>query len=412
MGSVRRYPILISVILIFSQILLLDAQVSERVAKLRVEETAGFSRDLVYIETEIQIPDSGILYLIAEDVGNGHMIPCQTFIRLKNDQTHFTILSVIFPVALQAYEQKILILRKVEQGDTIASELQVSGEETELIIENEYFRADLTRNEVSEGKNHYSGQLSELFMKMGFDLLLLRTENRMHWAPNYRKRGEEDYHTIAGWDNPGYNRIFQGPYSVRTERVDIAPNLAEMILVATYQFYEKLPFFVFSSSMDLAQDVWLDWLWNDEMTMDSLFTHVAYQRHDNQVIDLSFSTREDVLKHEPIPVDAPWLCFYNAETGYGFGSIRIVYDNRNVFGNPSPTYKPHTKISNGSEGGKYWNRRLIHEYPVLVQAGSRYYEQNAYLLFEIDDDQKFKQIDFWAQRLRNPPRVSVVQYYY
>jgi hypothetical protein len=296
--------------------------------------------------------------------------------------------------------------------DTIASDLKVSGEETELIVENDNYRADLTRKEVSEGKAHFSGQLNELYMKMGFDQLLLRSENRMHWAPNYSKRGEEDYHTIAGWDYPSHNKIYKGPYSVRTERVDVAPHLAEMILVATYQFYAKYPFFVFSSSIDLAQDVWLDLLRNDEMTMDTLFTHIAYQRHDTQIFDMPFATRENVLKNEPIPADAPWLCFYNAETGYAFGSIRIVYDNRNVFGNPSPTYKPHTKISNGSEGGKYWNRRLIHEYPIFIPAGSRYYEQNAYLLFQIDSKQKFKHIQFWSQRLRNPLQVSVIQNYH
>jgi hypothetical protein len=406
-----RYVFLSILFFISTGISYLYAQINDRLVDIRVEETAGFSRELEYIETEIQVTDTSIKYIISEDINTNQIIPCQSFVRFKDDQENSTILSVIFPITLHAYEQKTFILRKAELMDTISSDLRISGEETELIIENGYYRADLTQSNATEAKSHYSGQLRELFIKMDFNQLLLRTENRIHWAPNFRKRGAEDYHTIAGWDNPSYNNIFHGPYCIRTERADIAPKLPEMILIGTYKFYAYLPYFIFSSRMDLTQDVWLDLLRNDEMTMDSLFTHIAYQRHDKQVIDLALSTREKVLKKEPISADAPWLCFYNAQKDYAFGSIRIAYDNRNVFNNPSPTYKSHTKISDGSGGGKYWDRRLIHEYPILVPAGSRYYEQNAYLLFEIDSEQKFKHIDFWAQRLRNPPSISLIQYY-
>ena len=414
MNYPRRLDNILSYIIILSFYgsLQLFAQVNERVAKIQIEETAGLSRELQYIQVDIQIRGNKIQNLFAEDISSGTNIPCQLFTRLNHDDENISILTVIFPISLHAFEKKTVILRKSNHLDSLVTDLKVSGDKTELVIENTYFRADLRRSADSDAKSHYCGQLRELFLKMDFNQLFMRTENRMHWAPNFRKKGEEDYYTISDWENPHKNHIYRGPYSVITERQDFAPAIPEIFLSASYRFYANLPFFVFSSLMEVINDVWLDLLRNDEMTMDSLFTHVAYQTHNKTIIDLPFSTRENILKNEPIPADAHWLCFYNDETGYAFGSIRIVYNNRNEFGHRSPTYKPHTKISDGAGGGKYWNRRLIDDYPVLVPGGSKYYEQNAYLVFGIDSRQKFIHIDFWAKRLRNPPSVFVVQNYY
>ncbi|NIT61269.1 MAG: hypothetical protein GWN00_35210, partial [Aliifodinibius sp.] len=88
-------------------------------------------------------------------------------------------------------------------------------------------------------------------------------------------------------------------------------------------------------------------------------------------------------------------------------SIRLRYDITNRLGEPSPTYLPHTKISDGSRGGKYWDRRLIHDHLIFVPEGSRYAEENAYLVFEIDPSDKLKQIEYWVNRLRNPIRVTL-----
>ena len=114
-----------------------------------------------------------------------------------------------------------------------------------------------------------------------------------------------------------------------------------------------------------------------------------------------------LLEQQPLENDAPWLCFYHQEKGYAFGSIRLDYDNHDDFGEPSPLYHPHTRISDGAGGGKYWNRRLIDEQRTYVPRGSRYIEENAYLVFRIDVADKFREIREWAARLRQPPRVTV-----
>jgi hypothetical protein len=219
----------------------------------------------------------------------------------------------------------------------------------------------------------------------------------------------EGYETIARWDNPNVNNIYSGPYMIMTERQDVAPEHAEILLSARYKFYSNKPFFKFYSSMEIKKDLWLSLLRNDEMTMDSLFTHVAFQNQNDDIIDVPFNKRDDYLKLRPIANQDPWLCFYNDIKGYAFGSIRIKYDIDNRFGNVSPTSLPHTKISNGTGGGKYWNRRLIDEHNTFVPRGSKYIEENAYIVFKISKNNKFKNIKYWAVRLRNPVLVLRVE---
>ncbi|MBN2367236.1 MAG: hypothetical protein JXL67_13790, partial [Calditrichaeota bacterium] len=201
-----------------------------------------------------------------------------------------------------------------------------------------------------------------------------------------------------------------GPYLVRTERQDKAPAHPEILLTASYDFYASKPYFIFYSEMEVIRDVWLSLLRNDEMTMDSLFTHVAFQRPDGEIVDLPFDKRYEILKKKPLENDAPWLCFYHSDSGHAFGSIRLKYDNTNRFGESSPTWLPHTKISDGAEGGKYWNRRLIHEHLIHVPEGNRYVERNAYLVFRIEKNEKFKSILLEARLLQNPLWVNVIPY--
>jgi len=140
--------------------------------------------------------------------------------------------------------------------------------------------------------------------------------------------------------------------------------------------------------------------------LDSLFTHVAFKNIAGKTTDLSFNERYDSLQAHPIQNEAEWLCFYNAEKGYAFGSIRLNYDITNDSCLPSPTYSPHTKISDGANGGKYWNRCLIDFHYTLVPAGSRYIEENAYIVFKISEQDKFNEIEKWARIVQNPIEIT------
>jgi hypothetical protein len=412
-GGITKHIISVSIFLI--SVLILNMPICANDATLgtiKVRENHGVSRNPEYVEITLQLPVDKIEFnnqtLTAADKLTGEKIPCQIFTNTGIAEPKISIITIIFPVSIKAHEERNFLL---QTGDHLAfpdNKLSFTGENLEITVENDYYRADLTRSSQSEAKNHSSGQLSELLIKLNHNVALYRTENRMHWAPNFQKTDQEYYETIAGWENPQFYKFDDGPYLIRTERSDRAPDCPEINLTAVYSFYAGVPYFRFYSSMIVMENVWLKLLRNDEMTMDSLFTHVAFQRPGGEIEDLAFSSRYERLKEHPLENEGPWLCFYNAEKGYALGSIRLKYDIDNDRGYESPVYHPHTKISDGAGGGKYWNRRLIDEKPVFVPGGSRYIEENAYIVFSINDTNKFEGISSWAEQLRNPLIVSFI----
>ncbi len=397
--------------LIFNFSILICKAQDENLAEIEIRENFGLARELEYAICPLQIAVDDLknyeFNIVALDKKNNEEIPCQIFDSRSFKRENISIIQVIFPVTMDPYAIKNYVISRTAQTKPIKTDLLYEGKGLDIIVENEFYRADLTKSEQSEAKSHHSGQLREILLKNGLNVRLFRDQNRMHWAPNFQNTEYDEYETIAGWDYPRDYQFSAGPYLVHTLRQDAAPRHPEILLTASYYFYSGLPYFRFYSSMAVIMDVSLFLLRNDEMTMDSLFTHVAFQRPGGQIEDLSLLERYDRLEERPIENDAPWLCFYNATEGYAFGSIRLKYMNKNEMGFESPVYLPHTKISDGSGGGKYWNRRLIHEYPTFVPKGSRYIEENAYLVFQLDSEDRFKEIKYWADRLHHPLQVRI-----
>ena len=378
-------------------------------ARLVITEPAGVQRESEFIEMTLQCDDSLLNStdeIFAFDEASDLIIPCQLFdVRSSQGKAAF---SVVFPTLLRADETRAFQIRTFPVGLKKGnSDLTLEGEGTELRVGNSFYSADLTRSDHADPKGHPSGQIRELLIKLGFDQLLTNAEDRVHWAPNFKRPGLEYYTTIAHWQNPKVNQVESGPYVVRTVRQDWAPDHPEILLTAVYKFYASVPYFRFYSSMEMKADIWLELLRNDEMTMDSMFTHLAFQRPDGEVVEVEIEKRHALLKTHPIEDDASWLCFYHRGKGFAFGTIRLKYENTNEFGSPSPTYQPHTQIGQWLDR-RYWNRRLIHDHLTFVPKGSRYVEENAYLVFRIGNDHRFEDIQKWAKVLRNPVRVSVM----
>jgi hypothetical protein len=380
-------------------------------ATITVSEKSGFSRTVEYIDYPIQISSNGninfIPGLILENLQNNEKIACEISKKTQVNNGRLKILQIIFPIAIEANQKKVFLLKIADKDKSVKSDLKVEGKGFDLIIENKFYRADLSKNITVEPQSHESGQIRELLIKMEFDQLLTNVEDRLHWAPNFKRPELEWYTTIAHWDSPAVNDLQKGPYLIKTLRQDLAPDHPEISLTAVYQFYEDLPYFKFYSEMQMVDDVWLELLRNDEMTMDSMFTHLAFQRPSGQIVDVAFADRFDLLQDNPIENKSLWICFYNIDKGFAFGSIRIRYDNSNQYGHASPTYQPHTQIGEWLGGIKYWNRRLIHDHLTFVPKGSRYIEENAYLVFKIGQKDKFKAIKYWTDRLHHPLEIEV-----
>jgi hypothetical protein len=379
-------------------------------AEITVSESSGLERDLEYVEFPLQIPLAGAASkepeLAAIDKNTDGRIACQIMPMQNFPAKNLRIVQIIFPLSMQANAVRTFELREEIAVQGQKPNISMRGTGLDLIIENQYYRADLSRRSEPEPKTHASGQLQELLIKMGFNQLLTNAEDRVHWAPNFKREELEWYTTIAHWENPKEYKVNSGDYLIQTFRRDTAPDHPEIMLTAVYNFYAGLPFFTFYSEMEFIQDLPLELLRNDEMTTDSMFTHLVFQRPTGEVVEVQFKDRYKLLEEQPIEDDAPWICFYNIEEGFAFGSIRLRYDNYNRSGELSPTYLPHTAIGEWLDR-KYWNRRLIHDHLVGIPAGSRYIEENAYLVFKIGEADRLEAIKRWAGRLSNPLKVSV-----
>lgn len=404
-------------LIVTALLLSLDAAAATQdreLARIILTEPIGLARSREYVKLSLQA-DAGALAdshaaLLAVDAATQRAIPCQIFNKKLSTNGEAVIFSVIFPATLQAGETKTLSLTTSRESGSRSqpvTDLSLAGKGTELRIANKFYVADLRRSERAEPQSHTSGQIRELLIEE-FNQLLTNAEDRLHWAPNFKRPGMEYYTTIAHWNEPRLVEIDNGKYLIQTRRQDLAPGHPEILLTAVYSFYAEVPYFEFYSSMEVTQDLWLELLRNDEMTMDSMFTHLAFQRPEGEIVDVPFTERYELLQQRPIENEAPWLCFYHAEKQYAFGSIRLQYDLTNALGEPSPTYQAHTQIGEWLGGIKYWNRRLIHDHLTFVPKGSRYVERNAYVVFRIGASQRFEAIENLARQLRNPIRVSVL----
>lgn len=392
---VRSRNIIILFMIIIVQLSLAQGNL---LLKINVKETHDLDRELEYVEFTCQLEEDILVNyetsIYAYEVGNGQEVECQVIIEGRDSINNKLLARILFPVSFKSQEEKqFLIKTKILENPSI-SDLKLSGKDTELVIENNFYIADLRKSDSIEGHSYMSGQIRELQIKMGFNQHLMNVEDRLHWAPNFKRPELKYYTTIAHWEQPKINKIYAGQYQITTLREDLAPGHPEILLTARYRFSAGLPYFRFYSRMEMKNNIWLELLRNDEMAMDSMFTHVAFQRPNGEIVDIEFSQQYELLTKQPIENKSPWLCFYNLDKGYAFGSIRINYDNTDISGGTSPTYKPHTQIGEWLKGVKYWNRRLVHDHLTFIPKGSCYREDNAYLVFEINENDKLRDIRY------------------
>ncbi len=398
-----------------------DASQWKQYVTFEVRETAGVARQQEPVEVVIRLPSRNPRVVRWSEPPEEIV---SQVLEAQPDGAAYK-LRVAFPATVPA---RSMVRYRIYYDASLpaasySTALKVSGEtRVGWVVENGRYVADASSRAV-EGKPEDSGQIRALTLKFADVMLLRSTGPRMHWAPNFQRAGAKSYTGIARWDPVQSVTRRAGPVVAETHRSGYHAEYPGIALSAVYRFFAFVPYFFFRSEMRMTQPLELFLLRNDEMTMDGFFTHVAWpgqlaaaslegRRGDRQetsgttpVEAATFEEREKLLEKRPIPADAPWICFFHQEKGYGYGSVRLKFDTRNTAGGPSPLYQPHTKISDGAGGGKYWNRRLIHEHNTLVPAGSRYAEENAYVVFRLRPGglpEALGEFLEWERKLRTP----------
>ncbi len=364
---------------------------------VEVAECDGIDRPLEFIRITLPCFPSGYKNGISlKGKGPGEPVAGQ-FLGESGNGTGSTY---IFPISIGANQEKRY--RVTSRPGDVPVRLETTGEQLDLLIENEYFIADLT--------GHHgigTGHLTSLQLKYEGGPLLHRSNLDMHWAPSFQKTGMA-YKTMSHVHIDS-SYVVRGPYFTSVFKQGSVEDYEEIELQGEYQFFAGSPFFIFSSEILVEQAVSLVMLRNDEMTMDSLFTHVVYPVGDSFGTSALYDREEfQWLKKNPIEDDAPWLAFYHSGNKYASGCIRLQYNNLNPEGMPSPLMNPHTRITKASKGGRYWNRMLIIDRETEVPAGSRYLETNAYFAISFEGKDPSEEIEALRNRIMHPVNVRIL----
>ena len=251
------------------------------------------------------------------------------------------------------------------------------------IVENEHFIADLSERVVG-GRPEDAGTIRALTYKP-FGVKLFRTRNRMHWAPNFRRAGADKYHGIGVWHPVQEFSEDQTSERYRHWRKGYVAAYPEILVEAEYRFFPAAPYFLFHSIMTVEQSIAVDLLRNNEMTMDSFFTHVAWPDRSGRQSMVTFDERHPLLGKEPIAPDAPWVAFLNLEQGYAYGAVCLK-------SSASKTANSQIVISDGFGGGKYWHRWLIGDEEMTLESGDRFEELTAFVLFRCSGEEPLSEL--------------------
>ena len=241
------------------------------------------------------------------------------------------------------------------------------------IVENQFYIADSSHRTV-RGTEEDSGSIRALTYKP-FGITLLRTQNRMHWAPNLQRVGASGYKGLGTWTPvQTFRESMEGDTYV-TWREGYLADYPEVKMEAEYRFFPDAPYFLFWSRMTVEKALSVTLLRNNEMTMDPFFTHLAWPTAGGKHQLTTFDDRKPILEKEPIPADAPWVVFVNLDKGYGYGFVMLQSTN-------ARTLHAETKISDGEGNGKYWSRYLMSGGPGELKPGDKFEERTAYVLFK------------------------------
>jgi hypothetical protein len=294
-----------------------------------------------------------------------------------------------------------------------SSDLAVEGEGLGLTIDNPCYRVTLAGQ---------SGQINGIFIKRGLEKQLSHGGNAIHWNPGCYAPPRPWGHTYD-WNPPEGKSEIRGPLVYSLKRWGCLPELPEVWVSVTYTFYARAPYFVMSSTIAIREDIDVVALRNDEMVFEpQLFTDLGWRDKQGAVntVPLGQDPALETGYTRVLPAAVPWLCFFEREGGYGFGSLRLAYDSTSTTEADATKYNEGTFVTAPSSSLVYWYRALVYHFfptaPVQlfekVRAGSVYHETNAYVPFPLGKapGKLLDPINQTYDRLTHPLRVTTVDW--
>ena len=242
------------------------------------------------------------------------------------------------------------------------TDLAVSGSGFALEIENEHYRAVLSQLS-GNWKSHFpKGWQAKLDSGGGHGV-----EGTIHWGPDWSDERVGRYR-ITSWDGPPMfdYEVMRGPVCVRIRRwghpiLSLGPQVGrphKVLATVTYTFWAGQPYVIMESKLEVLEDVRFRDCRNDEFVIGEDLPDRAWMGPDGEIGVGSKGWSGE---------DPRWMTYFHRETGEGFGSVHLEFENTN------PNWSQPDGAGFSRTG--VWVRAPVHH--ANMQAGDHVYEKNA-----------------------------------
>ncbi len=369
-----------------------------------LDDTIGQQRPPEPVELLLSVPADHATSLAREvrvvQVGGGQLreVPCQVFGEVvRGDRRISKVLILASGAAHQRQTYLMLYGNPDAELPAYCTDLETRGEGFALDIENDFFRASLSRQ---------MGQLERLTIKREHGLELFAGGEGhgeppgIDWAHDYVTSGRIQKMRITLWESCPDYEVVRGPLCTMIRRwgfpyspVHPIFSPARMHVDVEYRFYAGLPWFHKLGTMTATKDVEIDALRDDEWVFSGQsFTNVVWMGPDGK---LRFGDVDPQFKNQMWAVG-----FCNETSNDSFVGLFLEHHGDGLpelkhSGNPMMFYRWH---------GHVWSR-----YPLpgkQVPAGAVLHQKNAYAAIAFTAKDGPRRLEELRHRLINPYAVS------
>jgi metal-sulfur cluster biosynthetic enzyme len=368
-------------------------------------ETVGIERSAEPIDLSLAF-DAGQVTDLAREVrvaridprtGALHQVPCQVYAESRRGkQRHCQLVLQADVAAHQQASYLVFYGNPLAERPDYATDLCVTGEGYGLDIENQHFKAQLSRQ---------MGQLERLTYRRQHGLELYAGGKGhgeppgIDWAHDYVDAEHFQKLRMRNWPRcPNYD-VAHGPLCARVRRWGFPYSPVHPLFTPsrihmdqTYVFYAGLPYFFKESRFDVIKDVVIEAMRDDEWVFS------GYSFTDTLWFDRQGKLHEGTVPAESI--ENLWGAgFFNRTSRDAFIALWLEheaqgFDKLKHGGVPNLHYDGH---------GQLWSR-----YPAdsaTLKAGTSIRQRNAYLLAPYGGQNDAKAVERLRHQLLNPLEV-------
>ncbi len=368
---------------------------------VQVDETAGVGRPPEPVEFVLRAEGDSLAREVRVAVVDGpglREVPCQVFSEIRRGTARLCRL-LFFASGGPHQRQTFLVFYGNPDAELpeYPSDLRVAGEGYGLDIENDFFKASLSRQ---------MGQLERLAFKREHGLELFAGGEGhgeppgIDWAHDYVGSGNFQKLRITLWDQCPDYEVIRGPLCTVVRRwgfphspVHPVFSPARIHFDIEYRFYAGVPWFLKTGRTDVVQDVEIDALRDDEWVFSGQsFTEMVWMGADGKLrsgaVDPAQAEKLWGVGFYHKTAEDAFVALFLEHRGEGTGELR-----HNA--SPQMFYKWH---------GPVWSRYPLHPGP--VKAGSVLHQRNAYLALRYTEADGPRFVEGIRHRMLNPLVVT------